>query len=189
MIKEYSLSLITLLKGVMYDTQKAAWANLIEYEPDVKRYFSTIGLDLFLDKSEGYAYLKQIEFEEEMEIPKLAEKRQLNFYVSLLCLVLRKYLLEHDAQGGTVRAIISQQEIINRVKLFMPTAADEARQHDKIIATINKVVLEIGFLRKLDDNTDNYEIYRIIKGFVNADEIDDTLKRLKSYATDKNIVE
>jgi hypothetical protein len=189
MIKEYSLSLITLLKGVVYETQKVAWANLIEYEPDVKKYFSTIGLDLFLDKSEGYAYLKQIEFEEEMEIPKIAEKRQLNFYVSLLCLVLRKYLLEHDAQGGTLRAIITQQEIINRVKLFMPTAPDEAKQQDKIIATINKVILDMGFLRKLDDNTDNYEIHRIIKGFVNADEIDDTLRRLESFAAEKKITE
>ncbi|MCW3106599.1 MAG: hypothetical protein JWQ09_1105 [Segetibacter sp.] len=189
MIKEYSLSLITLLKGVVYETQTAAWANLIEYEPDVKKYFSTIGLDLFLDKSEGYAYLKQVEFEEELEIPKIAEKRQLNFHVSLLCLVLRKYLLEHDAQGGTVRAIISQQEIINRIKLFMPAAPDEAKQQDKIIATINKVILDMGFLRKLDDNTDNYEIHRIIKGFVNADEIDDTLRRLEGYAAEKKITE
>ncbi len=189
MLKEYSLSLITLLKGVVYDTQKAAWANLIEYEPDVKKYFSTIGLDLFIDKSEGYAYLKQIEFEEEIDIPKVAEKRQLNFHVSLLCIVLRKYLLEHDAQGGTVRAIISQQEIINRVKLFMPSAPDEVKQTDKIIATINKVILETGFLRKLEDNTDTYEIHRIIKGFVNADEIDDTLKRLETYATEKNITD
>lgn len=189
MIKEYSLSLISLLKGVVYDTQKIAWANLIDYETDVKKYFSTIGLDLYLDKSEGYAYLKQIEFEEEVEIPKVAEKRQLNFHVSLLCLVLRKYLLEHDAQGGTVRAIISQQEIINRVKLFMPTAPDEAKQQDKIIATINKVILEMGFLRKLEDNTDNYEVHRIIKGYVNADEIDDTLKRLENYATEKKITE
>lgn len=189
MIKEYSLSLISLLKGVVYDTQKIAWSNLIDYETDVKKYFSTIGLDLYLDKSEGYAYLKQIEFEEEVEIPKVAEKRQLNFHVSLLCLVLRKYLLEHDAQGGTVRAIISQQEIINRVKLFMPTAPDEAKQQDKIIATINKVILEMGFLRKLEDNTDNYEVHRIIKGYVNADEIDDTLKRLENYATEKKITE
>lgn len=189
MIKEYSLSLISLLKGVVYDTQKIAWANLIDYETDVKKYFSTIGLDLYLDKSEGYAYLKQIEFEEEVEIPKVAEKRQLNFHVSLLCLVLRKYLLEHDAQGGTVRAIISQQEIINRVKLFMPTAPDESKQQDKIIATINKVILEMGFLRKLEDNTDNYEVHRIIKGYVNADEIDDTLKRLENYATEKKITE
>lgn len=188
MIKEYSLSLISLLKGVVYDHQKAAWANLVGYEADVKKYFSTIGLELFLDKSEGYAFLKQVEFEEEVDVPKLAEKRQLNFHVSLMCLVLRKYLLENDAQGGTVRAIISQQEIVNRVKLFMPTAPDEAKQQDKIITTMNKVI-DIGFLRKLEDNTDNYEIHRIIKGFVNADEIDETLRRLESYAIEKKITE
>jgi hypothetical protein len=183
MIKEYSLSLISLLKGVVYDHHKPVWANLVDYEADVKKCFSTLGLELFIDKSEGYAFLKQVEFEEEVNIPKLAEKRQLDFYVSLLCLVIRKYLLENDAQGGTVRAIISQQEIISRVKLFMPAASDEAKQHDKIITTINKVI-DIGFLRKLDDNTDNYEIHRIIKGFVNADEIDSTLSRLETYAAE-----
>lgn len=188
MIKEYSLSLISLLKGVVYDHQKPAWANLVDYEADVKKYFSTLGLELFIDKSEGYAFLKQIEFEEEVNIPKLAEKRQLDFYVSLLCLVIRKYLLENDAQGGTVRAIISQQEIINRVKLFMPAAPDEAKQQDKIITTINKVI-DIGFLRKLEDNTDNYEIHRIIKGFVNADEIDSTLTRLETYAAEKKMTD
>ena len=188
MIKEYSLSLISLLKGVLYDHQKAAWTNLTDHEADVKKYFSTIGLELFMDKSEGYAFLKQVEFEEEVNIPRLAEKRQLDFYVSLLCLVLRKYLLENDAQGGTVRAIIPQQEIINRVKLFMRAVPDEAKQQDKIVTTINKVI-DIGFLRKLEDNTDNYEIHRIIKGFVNADEIDDTLKRLETYAAEKRIAE
>lgn len=186
MIKEYSLSLISLLKGVVYDHNKSAWANLIDYEADVKKYFSTIGLELYIDKSEGYAFLKQVEFEDEVNIPKLAEKRQLDFYVSLLCLVIRKYLLENDAQGGTVRAIISQTEILNRMKLFMPAVPDEAKQQDKIVTTINKVI-EIGFLRKLEDSTDNYEIHRIIKGFVNADEIDNALSKLETYAAEKKM--
>lgn len=188
MIREYSISLISLLKGIVYDHQKEVWANLLDYEADVKKYFSVVGLDLYLDKSEGYAYVKQVEFEEGTDVPHVAEKRQLNFYVSLLCIVLRKYLLEHDAQGGTVRAIISQAEIIGRIKPFMPTVPDEAKQQDKIIATINKVS-EIGFLRKLEDKTDNYEVHRIIKGFVNADEIEATLQRLEKYAIEKKNVE
>jgi len=127
-------------------------------------------------------------FDEEVEVPKLVEKRQLDFFVSILCLVLRKYLLENDAQGGTVRAIISLQEIVNRVKLLMPVVPDEAKQQDKIIATVNKVI-DIGFLRKVEDNTDNYEIHRIIKGFIKADEIDDALKRLENYAAEKKTTE
>ena len=185
----YSLSLIALLKGIVYNHQKEVWDNLLYYEPDIKRYFVPLGLELFLDKSEGYAFLRQKEWEEdEFQLPKLAEKRQLNFMTSLVCIVLRKYLLEHDAQGGSVRSIISEQEIINRTKVFLPNASDEAKQQEKITITINRV-LEIGFLRKLEDLEKNYEIHRIIKGFVNADVIDDTLKRFQGYAAERQVTE
>ena len=185
MEREYSLSLIALLKGIVYDHQKEAWENLLRYEPDVKKYFLPLGLELYLDKSEGYSYLRQKEEEEEDEkaLPKLAEKRQLNFFVSLLCLVLRKYLLEQDAQGGSVRAIISEQEIINRIRIFLPDTPDEAKQQEKIVTTIKKVI-EIGFLRKLEDQGRNFEIHRIIKGFVNAAVIDETLRKLQQYANE-----
>jgi hypothetical protein len=187
MTREYSLSLVTLLKGILYNHQKEAWENLLQYEAEVKKYFSAICLDVYIDKSEGYAYLEQNDPEEETQIPRLVEKRQLNFYTSLLCIVLRKYLLEQDAQGGTVRAIITQQDIINRARAFLPSAPDEAKQQDRIITSINKVI-EIGFLRKLEDNSDNYEIHRIIKGFVNAAVIDEMLHKLERYAAEKNIM-
>lgn len=189
MVCEYSLSLISLLKGIVYDHQKEAWDNLLRYEPDVKKHFLSVALELYIDRSEGYAYLRQKEAdEEEQALPRLAEKRQLNFFTSLLCIVLRKYLLEQDAQGGSVRSIIGEQEIVSRMKIFLPVAPDEARLYDKITATINKVI-DIGFLRKLDDKDRNYEIHRIIKGFVNADVIDDTLKKLQQHAREKQITE
>jgi len=178
--------LIALLKGIVYNHQREVWENLLRYEADVKRYFQALGLELFLDKSEGYAFLRQRQWEDgDMPLPRLAEKRPLNFLTSLLCIVLRKYLLEHDAQGGSVRSIISEQEIVNRIKVFLPAANDEARQQEKIASTINRVI-DIGFLRKLDDQEKNYEIHRIIKGFVNADVIDDSLKKLQDYAAEKN---
>lgn len=71
----YSLSLITLLKRIVYSHQKMAWENLLQYEPEVKKYFSPIGLDVYIDKSEGYAYLQQTEPEEDSNLPRLAEKR------------------------------------------------------------------------------------------------------------------
>ncbi|HAO28688.1 MAG TPA: hypothetical protein DCQ68_15600, partial [Chryseobacterium indologenes] len=86
----YSASLIALLKGIVYSHQKETWENLLQYEPDVKKYFIPIGLELFLDKSEGYAFLRQKEWEEdERPLPRIAEKRSLNFMTSLVCIVLR----------------------------------------------------------------------------------------------------
>jgi hypothetical protein len=188
MNREYSPGLINLMKGILYNHQKDAWENLLRYEPEIKKYFLAIGLEVYIDKSEGYAYLRQDEPEEETEMPKLVEKRQLDFFTSLLCIVLRKYLLEQDTQGGTVRAIITQQEIINRTKTFLPSASDEAKQQDKIIATINKVI-GIGFLRKLEDGNNNFEIHRIIKGFLNAGVIDEMLQKLQRHAAEKSVTD
>jgi hypothetical protein len=47
----------------------------------------------------------------------------------------------------------------------------------------------MGFLRKLEDTENNYEIHRIIKGFVNANVIDDMLLKLQQHATEKNITD
>lgn len=185
MSREYSISLIALLKGVVYNQPKEVWENLIHYESDIKKYVAVIGLELYVDQSEGYAYLRQAEITEgETELPRLAEKRQLNFFTSLLLLILRKYLLEHDAQGGSLRSIISREELINRCRVFLPLSPDEVKQQDKIISTINKVI-ELGFLRKLEDAGQNYEIHRILKGFVNADVVDDTLARLRVFAAEQ----
>lgn len=183
MQKQYSLGLIALLKGIVYDHQREVWENLLQYEHDIKQYFLPLGLDLYIDRSEGFSFLKQKEWrEEENPLPKLAEKRPLNFLNSLLCIMLRKYLLERDAQGGSVRTTITEQEIINRIRVFLPASSDEAKQQEKVITAINKIV-EIGFLRKLNDQ--EYEIHRIIKGFVNADVIDEALKKLQQYAAER----
>ena len=189
MTREYSLSLITLLKGIVYSYQKDVWENLLQYETDLKKYVAVMGLELYLDISEGYAYLRQHPtIEGEPELPRLSEKRQLNFYNSLLLLVLRKYLLEHDAQGGSLRSIITREEMVNRAKVFLPTSPDEAKQHDKIMTAINKIA-ELGFLRKLEDAGQNYEIHRILKGFVNADVVDETLKKLQQFASEQKNAE
>ena len=174
------------MKGIVYGHEKAAWENLLQHEHEVRKYTGALGLDLWLDRSEEYAYLFQRKLEDFEVVPKIAEKRQLNFHVSLLCLVIRKYLLEEDAQGGSARTMISYQDIVNRMRLFLPDAQDEAKTDDKIVTTINKVI-DMGFLRKMEDGSNSYEIHRIIKGFVNADVIDETLRRLETYAREKNI--
>lgn len=182
MTKPYSHILVALLKGVVYSHNEKVWDELLkpENETDVKKYFADINLDLIIDKSEGYAYLKQSE-EEEDESPKLIEKRQLNFHVSLLCLLLRKHLIENDREGESSKAILSKDEIINLVKPFYRETTNEANQQ-KQIETAMKRIIEEGFLRKMKTEDEQYEINRIIKAFVNADVVKDSLDKLQTYA-------
>jgi hypothetical protein len=180
-MKPYSNILIALLKGIVYSDSKY-WNDLLQYELDVKNYFSDIHLNVIIDKSEGYAYLKQkITDENEDDILKLIDKRQLNFHVSLLCLLLRGYLIESDREGETTKAILSKEEIVNLMKPFYKETTNEARQIYHIQAAINKVEEE-GFLRRMKTEDEQYEINRIIKAFVNAETVKEELEKLKNYA-------
>lgn len=177
----HSISLIALLKGIVYDSQKETWENLVEHEGDVKKYFSPIGLELYLDKSEGHAFLKQKELDPDAEIPRLIERRQISFLLTLTCLTLRKFLLENDAAGASTRAIITKQQIIDRIKPFLFDTTDEAKQVAKIETQITRV-MEEGFLRPLENEVNTFEVRRIIKAFIDADKVEEFLAKLKLYA-------
>lgn len=190
MKKAYSNVLIALLKGIVYSHQEEVWNALIlpENERDVRNYFADIHLDVIIDKSEGYAYLKQQQSESSEETddakpedaPKLIRKRQLTFHVSLLCILLRKYLIENDQEGESTKAILSREEIENQMKLYLKESSNEAVIHKQIDNAIRKVEDE-GFLRRMKTEQEQYEVNRIIKAFVNADQIRDLLERYKEY--------
>jgi hypothetical protein len=180
MKKPYSNILVALLKGVVYRDDKH-WDELAPNEADIKIYFADIYLDVIIDKSEGYAYLKQrVSEDEEEETPKLIEKRQLNFHVSLLCLLLRKHLIENDSEGESTKAYLTRDEILNLVKPFYKETTNEASQIKLMDAAIKRVMDE-GFLRKMKTDEEQYEVKRIIKAFVNADIVKDSLDKLKLH--------
>jgi hypothetical protein len=183
MIKPYSHVLVALLKGIIYSDNEKLWNDLIkpENENDIKRYFSEVFLDVVIDKSEGYAYLKQkVSEDEEEQYPKLIEKRQLNYHFSLLCLLLRKHLIENDREGESSKAILSKEALVDMAKPFYKETTNEAQQQKQIESAITKLVEE-GFLRKMKTEDEQYEINRIIKAFVNGDTVKDSLDRLQSY--------
>ncbi|HTF17799.1 MAG TPA: DUF4194 domain-containing protein [Chryseolinea sp.] len=188
MSKPYSHVLIALLKGVVYSHQENVWDDLLkpENEHDVHRYFSEINLQLIVDKAEGYAYLKQRNIEEvDEDIPRLIDRRQLNFHVSLMCLLLRKHLIENDRDGESSKAILTKEEVLQMVKPFYRETSNEANQQRQIEAALKKVIDE-GFLRKMKTDEEQYEVNRIIKAFINADVVKESMERLRDYVVPRN---
>ena len=178
-----SLPLIALFKGVVYaDQSPDNWQNLLERQAAVADYVAVLGLDLIVDEAEGYAFLRQRPSEDdENELPRLMARRQLSYPVSLLLALLRKKLAEHDAGGGDVRLVLSREEIADLVRLFLPDSANEAKLIDRVGMDINKAV-EMGFLRKLRGQDDQYEVRRIIKAYVDAQWLSELDARLGEYA-------
>lgn len=176
--------LVQLLKGVVYEEQHARlWPDLLTLQAAVRDYCRVIGLELYIDEAEGYAFLKQSRQgeEETQTVPRLIPRRSLSFPVSLLLVLLRKRLAEEDASGGETRVVMSKAQILDMMILFMPEQKNEARVHDQIGTAINRAV-DYGFLRKLKQETgDMFEIRRILKAFVDAQWLDDFQTHLETY--------
>lgn len=176
--------LVALLQGVVYrDGDTNVWQALFELQARVRDYCATIGLELLFDEAEGYAYLRQRPpVDGEPELPRLIQRRQLSYPVSLILVLLRKRLTEFDATGGDTRLIVSRDQIADQMRLFLPDTANEARLLDRIDAHLNKVI-ELGFIRRLRGQDDQFEVRRILKAFVDAQWLAEFEQRLAAYSS------
>ena len=194
---ELSCLVITLLKGVLYrDEDGPLWQSLLDLQATVRDYLVVLGLDLILDEAEGYAFLRARPDSEDAvaKLPRLIARRPLSFPVSLLLALLRKKLAEFDAGSDQTRLIISRDDIVDLIRVFLPDASNETRLIDQIDSHINKVI-ELGFLRRLkgsvtldSEKSGNFEVRRILKAFVDAQwlaEFDERLARYKMQLQDE----
>ena len=58
-VADLSAVVVPLLKGVIYrDADAAQWSALLDLQGRVRDYVAVLGLELSLDESEGYAFLR-----------------------------------------------------------------------------------------------------------------------------------
>jgi hypothetical protein len=181
---DLSLAVTQLMKGVIYrDTHDRAWRSLLELQPQARDYVDVLGLQVIIDDAEGYAFLRQrpVDPEESDPRPRLIARRALSFHVSLLLALLRKKLAEFDAQGDDTRLMLTRDQMVEMIRVFLPATSNEARLTDQIDAHINKAV-ELGFLRPAKNSEQVYEVRRILKAFVDGQWLADLDARLADYA-------
>ena len=185
---------IPLLKGVLYqESDPALWSTLLELQARVRDYVAVLGLELMLDEAEGYAFLRsRPDAAEEPEAgsrpPRLVARRPLPFHVSLILALLRKKLAEFDAGGGDTRLVLSRDEIVEMVRVFLPESTNEARVVERIDAHLNRIV-DLGFLRRMKGAAGaavpgaqiSFEVRRILKAFVDAEWLAELDARLAAY--------
>ena len=181
---ELSAVLIPLLKGVSYRADDAAhWSALLQLQGRVRDHVAVLGLELMLDEAEGYAFLRsRPEPEDEVapKLPRLVARRPLSFPVSLLLALLRKKLAEFDAAGADTRLILSREQVVELLRVFLPEGSNEARLIDQVDSHLNRVV-DLGFVRRLRGQDGLFEVQRILKAFVDAQWLAEFDARLATY--------
>ncbi len=177
--------IVPLLKGVIYmEENPALWQSLLTLQAAVEDYVAVVGLELVLDPSEGYAFLRSRPESDDMtdagNLPRLVTRRQLSYPVSLLLALLRKKLAESDAAGADTRMILSRDEVVEMIRIFLPTGSNEVKLIDRVDAHLNKIA-DLGFVRRLRGQKDMFEVRRILKAFVDAQWLQQLDERLAEY--------
>lgn len=179
--------IITLLRGVIArEDDDGKWNALLKLQGHVRDYLRTISLEVMIDESQGYAYARQriSEQPEDDTMPRLIPRRQLRYPVSLLLVLFRKRLIEHDATSSDARLIVSRSDIMDMCRAFLSGSRGESKYLDQIDKILEQID-QLGFIRKLparaDDPDVRFEVRRILKAFVDPQWLTEFSQRLDVY--------
>jgi hypothetical protein len=179
-------AIIALMRGVVYrESAEDVWATLGSRGAAVRDHFTTTGVDVVVDDTEGYAYLRSQEpGEGEEPLPRLVRRRALTYQVSLLLVLLRKRLVEFETSSSDAKLVLTREHMADLLSVFfadMAASGDEARATDQIDRIIRQVA-ELGFLRELPGQPGHWEVRRILKAYVDAQTLADFATKLAEYA-------
>jgi hypothetical protein len=180
----YAHIIVKLLNGVVYDENEKVWNSLLQYQVPITQYFERIAIDLIVDKKDGYAYLKQIEIDEEGNTIGLVRRIPLKYETSLICVFLREMLDDFEINNVDQRNLyITQKQLKDHIELFFKEKANKVKLLSQFDNHINTIV-GLGFLKEIGNNDNSkdekrYEVRRIIKAKITNDVLEEFKKKLE----------
>ena len=185
-VVEYAHIVIKLLQDVVYDEDKNTWSDLLTYQVPVRDYLAKIGIDVYLNEREGFAFLRQKD-DESLKLPRLVRRTPMSYEVTLLCAILREMLEEFDVGDTDSRkCFIHGSELREKIEMFFPEATNRVRLLDKFDRAI-KTAVNLGFLKEVlsekpDDKETRYEVRRVIKAKIPNSKLEEIKHELEQYA-------
>jgi hypothetical protein len=177
-----------LFREPVYREDTEDWLTLRGHLDEIRRTFRDIGQELIFDEGEGFAFIRQLEFEGEERVPRLVQRRPLSYPATLLLVVLREEFLRFDAApGDSTKLVKTRDELHNFVADFFPETTNQVRDTGRIETAIKSLV-ELGFVRPLNTaaEQDAFEIMRIVKARVAPTDLETIKQRLLRHAQPGN---
>ncbi len=180
--RPWSLAAVRLLQDVVYSSDTAVWGEILASQNRLRDYFARIGLTLVVDESNSFAYLRQLDLEQELvpseyaELPKLYRRTRLGYGASLVCVLLREELRRFESEDvDSDICVVEEEFLFDQWKAFFPVRTDEQAQYREFSKALNSA-RDAGFAKLLSKDPPAWEVRRIIKAKLDAA----TLERLRA---------
>lgn len=159
---------------------------------EIASFFDQIGISVFIEPAEGYAFLEQKEDEEGApESVRLIRRYPLSFEMSLLCVLLREALEQFDiSQNDSSILVLPESEIRSMLSVYFKEKTDQTKLYNELTKYLNQAV-DLGFLKELhqdqngrigDDLIDRkFEVRRILRAKITTEFLSEFKKRLENY--------
>ena len=175
-IPSYAPILRMLLKGSISQHQHPDhWELLLKNRAFIEAWLEKIGLVLFLDEIEGYAFLQDPEPPADYEgprLPKMMSDRALDYRTTLLCVLLRERLREHDMRALDMgRPLVRKMELYEEMAPFFSRDSDEMKFRQDIDRSISTAI-KMKLLKEVKGQADILYVERIIKARISADALE-----------------
>jgi hypothetical protein len=177
--------LIQLLKGPIYrDSMPILWQDFLINKEQIHDYFQHIGLNVFVHDDFGFAFLRQPQNNEAIDddkvLPRLIQQRELSFELSVLLILLRKRLAEHDNTSSEARVVLDERDIIQMMRIFLPETNNEIKQKKDIDGLVEKAI-DMGIMRRMTHDQRKLEVLRILAALFDASRLAELQNRIEEY--------
>lgn len=177
--RDWGIAAVRLLQGVVYADEHQPWELVLASQSQLATYFARLGLRLVVDEPEGLAYLRQLTDDELPEgydrLPKLFRKSRLGYDETLLCVLFREYLRQFEEEDlSNDRCVVEAGALFDRWRVLSQAQNDEVKARRELSSALGKLE-ELGFVRKVSDEPEAWEVRRILKARLPVAELE-TLK-------------
>jgi len=178
-----SFVLARLLIEPLYREDAPLWGLLRDEREAICHFFRQIGQDVVIDEVEGYAFLRQIESDDDERVPRIGTSQALSYTATLLLVCLREELARFDAQpGSSTRMVLTRNQMRQLVVPFLRETNDETRDLRPVDSSIRRLEA-LKLIRPLNSNdADAYEVMRILKARFGPGQLEEVKARLTRIA-------
>jgi hypothetical protein len=186
-----------LVAGPLYQEETDLWNRLLIEEENVRAHYRTMGLEVVVDPESGYAFLKQEEGADadggdwqesgEAPLPRLLRRTPLSYHQTLLLVLLRERLLQHEQSPDSEAFLyLDDEALMDLLRPYYGETHNEKKLNERAARVITRLV-ELGILRKLKNRSDSiYRVEPIIKAKLPAEQIKEVRDRLAGIDAELN---